>query len=140
MVFDVEAVTSLDTSGAQTLHQVVDELHGGGVRFVVASCRAAFQGQVDRLGITDVIPEANRFSTVSAAVQAVAGIDLGSPQTERLTAEAAELRRLPRHRNPNTKTQARPVPRDDMFPLATSPERCRHPVWMTPPIPSPDRM
>jgi sulfate permease, SulP family len=79
VVFDAEAVTSLDTSGAQTLREVVEELGGRGIRFVVARSRAAFDEQVDRLGIDDVIPEANRYPTVRAAVHAVAGIDLEGP-------------------------------------------------------------
>lgn len=75
-VFDAEAVTSLDTTGAQLLREVIDELQGQGVHFVVARCRVAFELQIDHLGLDDVIPESNRFPTVRAAVQAVSGIDL----------------------------------------------------------------
>jgi MFS superfamily sulfate permease-like transporter len=75
-VFDAEAVTSLDTTGAQLLREVVGELQGQGIRFVVARCRVAFEQQIDHLGLDDVIPASNRFPTVRAAVQDVSGIDL----------------------------------------------------------------
>jgi high affinity sulfate transporter 1 len=76
VVFDAESVTSLDTSGAQALRQTVEELDGRGVRFVVARCRPAFEEQLGRLGIADVIPAASRYATVRAAVRAVSGLDM----------------------------------------------------------------
>ena len=79
VVLDAEAVTSLDTSGAQALREVIDELDVRGIRFVVARSRAAFDEQVERLGVDDVVPAASRFPTVRAAVRAVAGVDLERP-------------------------------------------------------------
>ncbi len=79
VVFDAEGVTSLDTSGAQAIREVVEELRARDIRFVVARCRAAFEDQIAHLGIEDVLPEANRFPTVRAAVRAVSGVDLEAP-------------------------------------------------------------
>jgi high affinity sulfate transporter 1 len=79
-VFDAEAVTSIDTSGAQALRQVVEELGSRGVRLVVARARAEFEQQVQVLGLDDVLPESAMFPTVRAAVRAVTGVDVeGSP-------------------------------------------------------------
>ncbi len=79
-VFDAEAVTSLDTSGAQTIREVVDQLRAEDIVFVVARGRALFVEQIDRLGLVDVLPETVRFRTVREAVQSVAGVDLDRPQ------------------------------------------------------------
>jgi sulfate permease, SulP family len=74
-VLDAEAVSTLDSSGAQALREVIDELQRRGIVFVAARSRSAFEDQVTRLGLADAIPEARRFTTVRAAVQAVAGVD-----------------------------------------------------------------
>jgi MFS superfamily sulfate permease-like transporter len=80
LVFDAEAVTSLDTSGAEALRLVVEELDGRGVRFVVARLRAEFEQQIDTLGLDDVLPADRLFPTVRAAVQAVTGVDVEGSQ------------------------------------------------------------
>jgi high affinity sulfate transporter 1 len=80
VVFDAEAVTSLDTSGAEAVRVVVEELDGRGVSFAVARARAAFEQQVDRLGLSDVLPEERRFATVRGAVLAVSGVDFEASQ------------------------------------------------------------
>ncbi|MCU0266556.1 MAG: STAS domain-containing protein, partial [Actinomycetia bacterium] len=46
VVFDAEAVTSLDTSGAEAVRAIVEELDDRGVTLVVARARAAFEQQV----------------------------------------------------------------------------------------------
>lgn len=78
-VFDAEAVTSLDTSGAQVIREVIEELQVAGIVFVVARSRALFADQVSRLGLDDVLPESARYRTVREAVQSVAGVDLEHP-------------------------------------------------------------
>jgi MFS superfamily sulfate permease-like transporter len=80
LVFDAEAITSLDISGAQALRLVVEELNGRGVRFVVARLRAEFEQQVDALGLADVLPPESLFPTVRAAVRAVTGVDVEGSQ------------------------------------------------------------
>jgi MFS superfamily sulfate permease-like transporter len=80
LVFDAEAVTSLDTSGAEALRLVVEELDGRGVRFVVARLRAEFEQQIDTLGLDDVMPADSLFPTVRSAVQAVTGVDVEGSQ------------------------------------------------------------
>jgi len=76
VVFDAEAVTSLDTAAAQALRTVVEDLAGEGIAFVVARPRRLFIEQVDRLGLADVLPADRTFPTVRAAVRAVADVDL----------------------------------------------------------------
>jgi MFS superfamily sulfate permease-like transporter len=80
LVFDAEAVTCLDTSGAEVLRQVVEELESRGVRFVVARLRAEFEQQVAALGLDDVLPPESLFPTVRAAVLAVTGVDVEGSQ------------------------------------------------------------
>ena len=60
------------------MREVIDELAARGIVFVVARPRASFEDQLTSLGLGDVIPEPHRFTTVRAAVEAVAGVD---PQT-----------------------------------------------------------
>jgi high affinity sulfate transporter 1 len=86
VVFDAEAVTNLDASGAQAIREMHDELDRQGIRFVVARSRVQFESQLDRLGLDDVLPEGERFPTVRAAVLAVSGVDVeaevpADPQT-----------------------------------------------------------
>ena len=70
----------LDTSGAEALRLVVEELEGRGVRFVVARLRAEFEQQVDALGLDGVLPPESLFPTVRAAVLAVTGVDVEGSQ------------------------------------------------------------
>jgi high affinity sulfate transporter 1 len=76
IVFDAEAVVGLDASGAEGLREVIDELHGKGIRFVIARARRGFEQHLGRLGLEQVLPEDARFPTVRAAVKAVSGIDV----------------------------------------------------------------
>jgi MFS superfamily sulfate permease-like transporter len=76
LVFDAEAVTDLDTSGAQAFADIVSELKDDGVRLVLARSRATFEEQLSRTGHDDVLPQQDRFFTVRAAVSSVAGVDL----------------------------------------------------------------
>jgi MFS superfamily sulfate permease-like transporter len=80
VVFDAEAVTSLDTSGAEAVRAIVEELDDRGVTLVVARARAAFEQQVDQLGLSDVLPPERRLATVRAAVLAVTGVDVEASQ------------------------------------------------------------
>jgi high affinity sulfate transporter 1 len=80
VVFDAEAVTSLDTSGAEAVRAIVEELDDRGVTLVVARARAAFEQQVDQLGLSDVLPPERRLATVRGAVLAVTGVDVEASQ------------------------------------------------------------
>jgi high affinity sulfate transporter 1 len=79
LVFDAESVTDLDTSGAQALADLVTELRGQGIRFVLARSRATFERQLRSTGHHDVLPPEDRYPTVRAAVAAVSGADLAAP-------------------------------------------------------------
>ena len=79
LVFDAESVTDLDTSGAQALADLVTELRGEGIHFVLARSRATFEAQLSSTEHDDVLPPQDRYPTVRAAVAAVSGVDLGSP-------------------------------------------------------------
>jgi SulP family sulfate permease len=82
IVFDAEAVVGLDASGAEELREVIEELHGEGIRFVIARARRGFERHLGRLGLADVLPDDSRFATVRAAVKAVSGIDVESTDVE----------------------------------------------------------
>ena len=79
LIFDAESVSDLDTSGAQTLADLVSQLKDDGIRFVLARSRATFEEQLSRTGQGDVLPPEDRFPTVRAAVTSVAGVDLEAP-------------------------------------------------------------
>ncbi len=74
-VFDAEAVSSLDSSGAAALREMLGELAQRGIVFVVARSRAAFDDQLTSLGLEDVIPAEHRYTTVRSAVLGVSGVD-----------------------------------------------------------------
>lgn len=76
VVFDAEAVVGIDASGAEGLRGVIEELHGKGVRFVIARARRGFEQHLGRLDLEHVLPKDARFPTVRAAVKAVSGIDV----------------------------------------------------------------
>jgi MFS superfamily sulfate permease-like transporter len=78
LVFDAESVTDLDTSGAQALADLVIELRGEGIHFVLARSRATFESQLSSTGHEDVLPAQERYPTVRAAVASVSGVDLAS--------------------------------------------------------------
>jgi sulfate permease, SulP family len=78
VVFDAEAVVGLDASGAEELREVIEDLRGRGIRFVVARARNGFDKSLQRLGLLDELPEDARFTTVRAAVLAVSGVDVES--------------------------------------------------------------
>jgi high affinity sulfate transporter 1 len=78
LVFDAESVTDLDTSGAQALADLIAELRGEGITFVLARSRAAFEAQLARSGHEDLLPPGARYPTVRAAVTAVSGVDLAA--------------------------------------------------------------
>ena len=80
VVFDAEAVVGLDSSGAQGLRKVIEELRDADVRFVVARTRRVFEEHLVRLGLADVLPEESRFPTVRAALLAVSGVDVEAGQ------------------------------------------------------------
>ena len=80
LVFDAEAVASLDTSGAHAVRTIIEELDDRGVTLVLARARITFEEQIDRLGLADLLPPQQRFATVRAAVQAVTGIDVETTQ------------------------------------------------------------
>ncbi len=73
VVLDAEAVTHLDSSAAQVLREVIQDLADRGIRFVVARARSTFVDQIDRFGLGDVIGPDDRFATVRAAVREVSG-------------------------------------------------------------------
>jgi MFS superfamily sulfate permease-like transporter len=74
-VFDAEAVTSLDSSGAAALREMIAELAERGIVFALARSRAAFDDQLTSLGLEDVIPAEHRYTTVRSAVLGVSGVD-----------------------------------------------------------------
>ena len=79
VVFDAEALTSTDTTGATAINKVIGKTREQGIRFVTARLRFDASEQFDQHGLADDLPESNRFPTVRAAVLALTGVDV---QTE----------------------------------------------------------
>ncbi len=64
---------------ANSRADLVTELRGEGIRFVLARSRATFESHLRSTGHDDVLPPQDRYPTVRAAVAAVSGIDLATP-------------------------------------------------------------
>lgn len=78
MAFDAESVTDPDASGADALADLITELRGDGISFVLARSRTALEAQLARSGHEDLLPPEARYPTArDAAVAAVSGDDFG---------------------------------------------------------------
>jgi anti-anti-sigma factor len=70
VVFDAEAVTHIDSTGLETLAELVRDLHGDGITLVVARLRTRMQEDLDLAGLTDAIGREHFYPSVERAVAA----------------------------------------------------------------------
>lgn len=75
-IFDAEAIASIDTTGAATLRRAIESCAAQDVQFATARLRYEVEQQLERLNLSDALPESNRFPTVRAAVLALGGVDV----------------------------------------------------------------
>jgi sulfate permease, SulP family len=70
VVFDAEAVTHIDSTGLETLAELVRDLHSDGITLVVARLRTRMQEDLDLTGLTDAIGRDHFYPSVQRAVAA----------------------------------------------------------------------
>jgi SulP family sulfate permease len=72
VVFNAEAVTHVDSTGAAMLEDVVDELRRQGITFTIARPKSRARRRLRESGIIEQIGEDHVYPTVHAAVEAYA--------------------------------------------------------------------
>jgi anti-anti-sigma regulatory factor len=71
-VFDAEGVPSIDSTATQMLEQLIDQLTGMGVGWVIARAKGPLLDAFESAGLTERIGSANFYPQVEAAVRACA--------------------------------------------------------------------
>lgn len=74
-ILDAETLPYVDTTGAASLEEVVDELAGKGIAFVLAQAKSPVRLLLERSGLTQKIGEDHVFPTLATAVAAWARND-----------------------------------------------------------------
>ena len=69
-LLDAEAISDLDTTGAETLHQVVHMLHDRGIRFALSRANPSLTARLSSFGLRDLIGGAQMFPTNRQALEA----------------------------------------------------------------------
>ncbi|CAH1663773.1 SulP family inorganic anion transporter [Chelatococcus asaccharovorans] len=69
-VLDAEAISELDTTGAETLHQVAKMLDSKGVTLIITRASPALVAQFGQLGLHELVAEAPMFPTNRQAMDA----------------------------------------------------------------------
>jgi len=77
-VFDASGVSNIDSSGAQELRNLIDEVEASGIAFATARLHAHVDDKLPGLGLAHTMPPERRFPTVRAAVLAMTGVDVES--------------------------------------------------------------
>ena len=72
LVFDAEAVISIDSTGVEALHDLADDLRRHDITLVVARMRGRIDQQLQTAGVKRAIGPENFYATVRAAVAACA--------------------------------------------------------------------
>jgi high affinity sulfate transporter 1 len=70
VIFDAEAVTHVDSTGAEALSELVTSLRGDGVRLVVAKLKRIPKRTFDESGLSETIGADRFYPTIAAAVEA----------------------------------------------------------------------
>ncbi len=86
LIFDAEALSNADTTGAAALRAAIGKTREQGIVFAAARLRYEVSEQLDRHGLAEDLPESHRYPTVRAAVLALTGVDV---QTEALAIDTA---------------------------------------------------
>jgi MFS superfamily sulfate permease-like transporter len=74
-LLDAETMPFLDTTGAASLEEVVDELSGQGIAFAVAEAKGPVRVMLEKTGLKQKIGERNFFPALETAVAALSEID-----------------------------------------------------------------
>lgn len=77
LVFDAEGVASIDSSGAEALAALIDDLRADDITLVIARAKSMLLEQFADVGLTARIGSDNVHPTVEHAVRACAGTDAG---------------------------------------------------------------
>jgi MFS superfamily sulfate permease-like transporter len=70
VVFNAEAVTHIDSTGAAMLEDVVEELREQGVTFTIARCKSRARRRLEESGLTALIGPEHIYPTVHHSVEA----------------------------------------------------------------------
>jgi high affinity sulfate transporter 1 len=88
VVFNAEAVTHIDSTGAAMLEDVVEELRGRGITFTVARCKSRARRRLEESGLTALIGPQHIYPTVHHSVEAFVGLAAaGEAEEEPVRAE-----------------------------------------------------
>ncbi len=74
-LLDAESMPLLDTTGAATLEEVIEELSGQGVDFAMARANGRVRLMLERTGLKQKIGDAKLFTTIDSAVAAFRGTE-----------------------------------------------------------------
>ena len=69
-ILDAETMPHMDTTGAASLEEVIDEMAEKGIRFVLAQAKSPVRLMLERSELTEKIGKRNVFPTLAAAVTA----------------------------------------------------------------------
>jgi MFS superfamily sulfate permease-like transporter len=70
LCIDASAIADVDYSGAQTINELIQELHSRGVRLVLAEVEQDVRDELDRYGLTTLIGTEAYFDTVVEVIEA----------------------------------------------------------------------
>jgi SulP family sulfate permease len=79
-VFDAEALTHVDATGVGALTALIGSLRDEEITFVFARLKGPIRQSLREAGILDLVPEANLYPTVRAAVAAASASPAGEEQ------------------------------------------------------------
>ncbi len=79
VLVDAESITDVDTTGVQTLEELLDDLDEFGVTFAPARLRNAIRAVLDSAGLIERIGEENIYPEVDDGVAAFVGGGPGQP-------------------------------------------------------------
>jgi len=79
-VFDAEALTHVDATGVDALTTLIRSLHDEEITFVFARLKGPMRQNLREAGVLDLVPEANLYPTVRAAVDAASASLAGEEQ------------------------------------------------------------
>ncbi len=73
-LLDAEAISDLDTTGAETMHQVAHMLHDRGIRFAVSRANPSLIARFGAFGLRELMSDAQIFPTNRKALEAFGSV------------------------------------------------------------------
>ena len=70
LCIDASAIADVDYSGAQTINELIQELHARGIRLVLAEVEQDVRDELDRYGLTALIGADAYIDTVAEVIEA----------------------------------------------------------------------